>query len=173
MPTWNASKEIICAFHSLSGAMLMIPEVHQVYFDRPDLRFKLALMQASQMHRLMESGKSYSTAAAWEFWKQWGWDEHWAWNSQAVWKHLKSVFMSLESSANPCPRQWQSYLSSRHTHFGVPEAGSIDNSCCHCLFFICNIPRQSLHCVLPTASEVTASVSFTIFSKLRQTSSKS
>lgn len=69
---------------------------------------------------------------------------------QSSWcKPLKPVMPSLESSANPCPRQWQSYLSSRHTHFGVPEAGSIDNSCCHCLFFICNIPRQLLHWVLP------------------------
>lgn len=116
MPTCNASKEIICAFSSLSGVMLMHPEVHQVYSDRPDLRFKQAHMEAPHMHRLTESGKSYSIAIAWECWKQQGWDEHRAWNSQAGWKYLKSVLPSLESSANPCPRQWRSYLSSRHTH---------------------------------------------------------
>lgn len=55
MPTLNASKTI-CAFNSLSGVMLMSPEVHQVYSDISDLGFKQALMQAS--HRLTESGKS-------------------------------------------------------------------------------------------------------------------
>lgn len=66
MPTRNARKEIICAFNSLTGVKLMNTEVHQAYSDRSDLRYKQALMQASHMHRLTESGKSYSIAAAWE-----------------------------------------------------------------------------------------------------------
>lgn len=172
MPTWYASKGIICAFNSITGVMLVNPEIHWLYSHRSDLRFR-QLMQATHMHRLMASGKGYSIAAAWGCWKQWGCDEHKAWNSQADWKHLKPVLPSPESLVNPCPRPMTIVFKQQTLiHSGVPEAGGIDSCSCHCLFF-CNIPRQSLHWVLPTASEVTVLVSFIIFSKLKQISAMS
>lgn len=104
MPAWYASKGIICTFNFITGVMLVNPEVHQAYSCRSDLRFKQGLVQVTHMHRLMESWKGYSIAAAWGCWKQWGCDKHKAWKSQADWKHLKPVLPSPESLANPCPK---------------------------------------------------------------------
>lgn len=151
----------------------MNSELHQVYSHRSDLSFMQGLMQAAHMYRLTESGKGYSIAAAWGCCKRWGCDEHKACNSQADWKHLKPVLLSPESLVNPCPRPRTILFKQKTlTHFRVPEAGSIERCCCHCLFFFCVILRQSFHWILPTASEVTALVSFIIFSKLKQISAR-
>lgn len=149
--------------------MLVNPEVRRVCSHRSDLSFKQGLMQATHMRSLMESGKGYSIVAAWGCWEQWGCDKQKAWNSQAHWKHLKPVLPSPESLPNPCPRPMTILFKQQtFTHFGVPEAGSIDSCKSHSLFSFCNILRQSLHWVLPTASELPVLLSFIVFSKLEQ-----
>lgn len=174
MPTWYASEGSICAFNSITGVMLVNPEVCQACSHRSDLSFKQELIQATHTRSLMESRKGYSIAAAWGCWEQWGCDKQKAWNSRAHWKYLKPVLPSPESLANPCPRPMTILFKQQtFTNFGVPEAGSIDSCCCHSLFFFHNILRQWLHWVLPTASEFRVLLSFIVFSKLEQIAARS